>query len=536
MRIAHKNTIATGFLSAVLIGTSIYSNLLLNQVSEQTHYQQSHVNPTLQAVNALKVDIIQIQQWLTDISATRGLDGLDDGFKLAAEYAQDAEEKLAALATRLPEKRTELERFRQTLNHYYQQGQVMAHAYIDHGPAQGNQQMAQFDTAASDMVEAMDSIEEYALMLDQQSEQHISQYTARATLVSEINTGVFIVLLLGFVLFLRNTLIRPLNHLESLFKSLNAGKANLNFRFDSARDDEIGSIHTSMNGFLDKIQNMVSELQGISQTIYASVDGLQSVSHATNQGVQHQLAQVDALSVALNQMHSTSHDAAGNTSALSSNAHDIHQLLNVSADAARQTQSTTHDVAGMLKQASTSINSLEESVTAITKMVNSIEGIAEQTNLLALNAAIEAARAGEQGRGFAVVADEVRSLASSTQHSTLEIKTLIDDLQRTSKAVVEEMNQSLHGVTKCVEHSNQSLESTLNIGTLLSEINQMSSQIATAMEQLSGTCQLHTESISAIHQVTEQSQQSVSAIEDSIVNIKQDTARLTGLSNTFSQH
>lgn len=535
MKISHKNTIATSVLSAVLIGSSFYSNFLLKQVSDQTEYQKTQVAPTLQAVNNLKVDVIQIQQWLTDISATRGLDGLNDGFDLAKKYAADAEHEIDALTVLLPANKAELASVRKTLETYYKQGQKMAQAYIDGGPEQGNKIMAQFDTAASNMVDDMTSIAQHVETLSANADEKSSALMQRAMLISNINTAVFVLLLLGFVLFLRNTLIKPLNHLETLFKSLNAGEANLKFRFDEGRDDEIGSIQQSMNGFMSKIQRMVDELSGISRTIHSNVGNLQQVGRDTNKGVQQQLLQVDALSVALNQMNATSQEVAENTAVLSNNAQDISQLLNISAKAAKQAQETTQDVAKILEQASLSIASLETNVNAITSMVDSIQGIAEQTNLLALNAAIEAARAGEQGRGFAVVADEVRALASSTQRSTMEIKSLIDNLQSTSSVVVGEMNQSLSGVERCVEHSSQSLSSTLNISELLNEINGMTSYIASAMEELSSTCQLHTDSIGAIQQVTEQSQRSVSNIETSIVNIQKDTVRLNTLSNTFSQ-
>lgn len=535
MNLKQRIYLASGFLCAVLAGSALYSNVLLSDVNDQVHHQTNVIKPTLASSNQLKLDILQIQQWFTDVSATQGKDGLDDGYTLADEYYQSAKQHAATVHNLVVGSDQAYQAFTRSLDAYYRQGKLMADAYVAGGPARGNKQMPAFDDAASDMLEKMNNVEQMTQALDNASQATITTLTERVSLISNINIALVVILLVGFVVFLKTAILAPITALQQIFRSLNDGKANLQFRFTQIRNDEVGDIQKSMNGFLQKIAGLVENLNTASGHVSRSVEELKQVSHSTSVDIDQQLSQVDSLSVALTQMDTTSHDAAVNTTQLSSNVQDINGLLEVSVNTAKETQNTTEQVASILSDASQSLHSLSSNVQAITAMVDSIEGIAEQTNLLALNAAIEAARAGEQGRGFAVVADEVRTLASRTQHSTLEIKNLIESLQRASDKAVNEMTECNQGIELCVDLSHQGLTSTHNVGKLVNEIDDMSSQIATAMEELSQTCHTHTLSIRSIVEISENSKHNVTNIETSVSSLQKQASDLHATARLFSQ-
>jgi methyl-accepting chemotaxis protein len=535
MKISHKVYVATSLLLVMLLSTSMLINYNLSAINTHEAYRQETVQPILRSVTTLKFDVVQIQQWLTDISATRALDGLNDGFELAQDHANNAEQQLQQLEQLMPSHQNDLNRFRQKLNVFYSEGKVMANAYIEQGPAGGNKIMGRFDTAATEMLNEMDSLTNVAHQYEVDTLNNITNATGFTSKIGQLSTLLCFVLVGALVWFIKAMVVKPLRDLQMVISQLNDGNANLDFRFKVASDDEIGGIQRALNSFLTKIQELAQELNGISLKVYDNVDTLRQVSSSTRNGVHEQMVQVDALSVALTQMDSTSNEAANNTADLSQNVLHVDNLLQTSKRLATETQRETASIAKDIQHSSNIIISLEGHVNNIATMVDNIESIAEQTNLLALNAAIEAARAGEQGRGFSVVADEVRLLASRTQSSTLEIKSIIQTLQQTSKTAVEEMSTCSEEVIKCVTLAEQNLDSSQTIGSVIHQINAMASHIATAMEELSQTCHEHTQSINKIHDVSLEAESSSQAAAESVENLHQRATHLKSLSLMFSK-
>ncbi|VAW67150.1 Methyl-accepting chemotaxis sensor/transducer protein, partial [hydrothermal vent metagenome] len=207
----------------------------------------------------------------------------------------------------------------------------------------------------------------------------------------------------------------------------------------------------------------------------------------TSQSIYEQQSQTEQVATAMNEMSATVQDVSKNIAGTAQSAHDAHaetvegtQIVEVSISAVKK-------LADQLEGAADVFQQLEQDSEDINTVLDVIKGIAEQTNLLALNAAIEAARAGEQGRGFAVVADEVRTLAGRTQESTQEINQVIEKLQSGSRSAVEVMKRSRDDAKAVVEQAAKAGESLSLISTAVGLINDMSTQIASAAEQQNAT-------------------------------------------------
>lgn len=301
-----------------------------------------------------------------------------------------------------------------------------------------------------------------------------------------INTGIIIGLIviavLSIIAFLITTSIK--SNLKNFMLSFNAmNEGDLTQHLTTTSRDELGLLAKSFNQFSDKLNNNMSDLINTSRHLQSESSNLAKVSEESTNGIQLQNTNIENVAGAIDGM-------AQSISSVASNAHEAAQAAesaNVEAqngqEVVSQTISTINNLASNVSEATDAISSLEVDTSNIGSVLDVIRGIAEQTNLLALNAAIEAARAGEQGRGFAVVADEVRVLATRTQDSTQEIQSLIEKLQTGVKVAANKVQNGHESAKKSVEQAGEAQSALENINSAVANILQMNDQIASAAEE-----------------------------------------------------
>lgn len=276
---------------------------------------------------------------------------------------------------------------------------------------------------------------------------------------------------------------RPVLALKKTINELSSGNGDLTKRLVVERNDDLGDISQDINTFIESLQKMMLDISTSSDKIASCVDELQASNQQNSQVLNAHKTETLQVATALNQMSATSHEVAHNTA----EAVTFTSQTNTQTEQSKQVVThATQNVSNLVNKVSDSseqINHMAEEIANISAVLKVIGDIAEQTNLLALNAAIEAARAGEQGRGFAVVADEVRALASRTQDSTSEIHNTINRLNASSQSVIRGMHDTMQSCTEASEQTHVVVENLDNIVASVADINSLNMRIATAAEE-----------------------------------------------------
>jgi len=294
-------------------------------------------------------------------------------------------------------------------------------------------------------------------------------------------------IVVGFILavVLPNIISGPINKITKQLKDISQGEGDLTKRLNVKQQDEVGMLARFFDEFMDKLQDMVSKVQDVSNSVGHSASDLRNVSEKNSLSINEQNLAIHTVVTAVEEMSSAAKEVAANTAETAEKA----RQANISSDAGVKTIDNTIDriekLSIELDEASNTISRVEQEASNVNSVLDVIRGIAEQTNLLALNAAIEAARAGEQGRGFAVVADEVRTLASRTQDSTQDIQRMLEGLQQGVKSSVDAISASVETARDTVESASTTGQSLNDVKKIIDSISQMTVQVATAVEEQS---------------------------------------------------
>ncbi|MDH5184147.1 MAG: methyl-accepting chemotaxis protein, partial [Gammaproteobacteria bacterium] len=268
--------------------------------------------------------------------------------------------------------------------------------------------------------------------------------------------------------------------------------------------DEVAQLADSFNRFAAKVQNMVGMVAGSTSQIATAAEQMSAITSQSDQLMQRQKSETDMVVTAINEMAVTIREVAQNAESAAASAVQADEQSRNGQMVVMSTMESINSLATEVEHASGVIQKLEKDSQSIGSVLDVIKDVADQTNLLALNAAIEAARAGEQGRGFAVVADEVRTLASRTQESTEEISKIIQGFQTAAREAVTVMQDGRNKAESSVEQAAQAGESLNAITEAVTSINDMNQQIATASEEQSVVAEEVNRNIVSINSVAEE--------------------------------
>ncbi|MHB0765777.1 methyl-accepting chemotaxis protein [Stutzerimonas sp. NM35] len=336
-----------------------------------------------------------------------------------------------------------------------------------------------------------------------------------------------LVLILGMPL----VVLRPMRRLLQRVEQIAEGDGDLRTRVEVSSADELGQLGSAFNRFIDKLQPLIAEVGQVTAEVEAAARGMSGMASANDQLISGEHAAVDQVSTAATEMSAAVHEVARNAQNASDAARQAEDQASAGAQVVSGTIESIRQLAQEVEGTSQTIEALAEEASSIGDVMEVIRGIAEQTNLLALNAAIEAARAGEQGRGFAVVADEVRALAARTQESTKDIQVRIERLQGGVSRAVQAMHAGSGKARDSVERAAGVDQTLADTTEAVRRINDMAAQIATACEEQSSVTEEIARNISDIRDLSDEaasnSAQSMRASEE-LSGLSQRLAGLVG--------
>ncbi|MDI3271449.1 methyl-accepting chemotaxis protein [Pseudomonas sp. AL03] len=326
-------------------------------------------------------------------------------------------------------------------------------------------------------------------------------------------------------------IVAPLRSVIRVAQQIASG--DLSATVEVTRRDEIGQLMQAMQQMGAGLSSIVSGLQAGIEQLASSAQSLSAVTEQTNLEVSSQKEETEQVATAMNQMTATVHDVARNAEEAAQAAQTADGKVESGQQVVRQSMARIEQLADSATSASSSIESLSAQIQNIGTVLSVIKSVAEQTNLLALNAAIEAARAGEQGRGFAVVADEVRALAKRTQQSTEEIERLVSALRSAAQSSVQQIQNSGELVKLAVSDALQTESALGSIAAAVSLIQQMNQQIAAAAEEQSSVAEEINRSVTSIRASADQSSLAMQGNAASSIELAQLGVELKGMVGHF---
>jgi len=360
-------------------------------------------------------------------------------------------------------------------------------------------------------------------------EDTMNQLRYKALMIS----GLFI--LLGFIVgaFISNLISKPILQVVAVMKDIAEGEGDLTKRLNIETQDEVGELARWFDTFVANLHEIIYAIKTNTQEVTSAVAEIAAAAEEALTGAGEQEAQAGEVSSSIEQMAATIVESSQNASLATDSARNAAEAASEGGKVVQKTIEGMQEIAETVKASAATIGELGKRSDEIGEIISVIDDIADQTNLLALNAAIEAARAGEQGRGFAVVADEVRKLAERTTKATAEIASMIEGIQKDTSDAVSSMEEGTSQVETGTELAIKAGDSLNSIVSVVSEVQHMIEQIATASDEQSAAAEQISGNIGNIASVTKQSAQGAEQMASTAERLNRQTDALNELVNKF---
>ena len=492
---------ALSFVLYLLI--TIYTALNNGDVLEEVQQVQF---PALQLSASTLVEMQKVRDTLSSAATTGDQDTLD----AATSIASEAKAGLDRIANISPEFRSDISRISDGFDDYFEVAFGVSQSMVN-----GTADFSRLGELSAQMNGSYDSV--IASMTRFKDQQQADFENAFATIdsanTSLISTGVVMTIVVSLLLFATAIpIVRGIkSSIDDVVRSLKdiaQENGDLTVRINTQSEDEIGELVYWFNQFMDKLQGVVKDVVEASLPLSNLAQNLRGLTEETQRTIDVQQRSAQDAKHAVDTMSGSVEGVAHSAAQAASDANEATEAAGEGRQIVQQTVSSIQQLADNVRETADVIGRLEPDSNKVGSVLDVIKGIAEQTNLLALNAAIEAARAGEQGRGFAVVADEVRTLASRTQQSTEEIQSTIEQLQSAAHSAVEVMSRGTEQATTSVDTANKAGSSLETITSTIGRINNMNEQIAHNTEDQRMVAVDIVKHVDEIHERTEKTAQS----------------------------
>ncbi len=388
------------------------------------------------------------------------------------------------------------------------------------------------DTLRSILQEIIDA-EESLIIVRNLEQDTTAEFAINVTLAGTL-TAIIAGLFVAFIVI--RGILGPIKETNTFLEAVAKGEGDLTIRVEVHTNDEIGELGRNVNTFIEKLHSIIGQITDATSQLAAASEELAAIMKQTTASILTQQKETTMVASAMTQMSATVQEVAQNADGAASAAEQADNEAMTGRKVVNETAETITELAQDIEKSSHVIEKLRGDSENIGAVLDVIKSIAEQTNLLALNAAIEAARAGEQGRGFAVVADEVRSLAQRTQESTTEIESLIDDLQGGAENAVTVMGNSRDLANTTVEKALLADKSLGSITGAVGSINQMNTQIATASEEQTAVSEEIQRNVINIQRIADETSLGAEQTTNASVELATLSAQLSALVGQFKLH
>ena len=346
-----------------------------------------------------------------------------------------------------------------------------------------------------------------------------------AAFVASVVLGLVVALLMSRMM--GNSVKRARSEILGYLENIGNNEGDVSTRLTKGRPDEIGDFISAVNAFLETLEDIISRIVESSRRLSTESESLSGITNSTTANAEQQRDQVTQVSAAMQEMVSTSDEIASNTSDTDESARQAAELAGTGQETVSTAVKSVSRLAEQVEAGSKRIQRLEQESGEIGNVLDVIQAIAEQTNLLALNAAIEAARAGDAGRGFSVVADEVRGLAKRVQDSTVDIERIVSNLQSGAAGAVVDMSKAKQMASEASEEAGKSGAALSEIMAAVNRIVDMTTQVASATEQQRATAAEMTQNVEA-------SSSAIDKLTDDIAHVNQSSNSLAEMAEDLN--